>query len=141
MAFIKKGIWIGTLLLLPAAFVCGAEQTPDFSQGVSPGYFLKLIAALAFVLAVFFVLTWLLKRFHRMPAASHGIRVIGGTTIGSKERLMLVQVGEQQLLLGVTPTSVNTLLELDTPLPESENIGTGAFESILKNTLNTGEKL
>jgi len=45
-----------------------------------------------------------------------GVRLLGGISVGHRERVVLIQVGEQQLLVGVAPGRVNTLHVLEKPI-------------------------
>mgnify|MGYP000383068744 CR=1 FL=1 len=41
------------------------------------------------------------------------MRVVSAISVGTRERVVLVQVGEQQLVLGVAPGRVNLLQQID----------------------------
>jgi len=73
--------------------------------------------ALAFVVALILVLAWALKK---LPGAGlrplSGLRVVASLAIGPRERMVLVDCGGQQLLLGVTQHGVNLLYTLPEPL-------------------------
>ena len=83
----------------------------------SPGLGGAVLALLA-VLALIVALAWLLKR---LPAtglrSSEQLRVVASLAVGQRERVVVVEVGGQQLLLGVTAQSINTLHALHEPLP------------------------
>ena len=55
---------------------------------------------------------------------------MGGISLGGKERIVLVQVGEQQLLVGVAPGSLRTLHVLDQPLEGAMTDAGGFGEKI-----------
>ena len=85
--------------------------------GITGGYLLKTIVALVCVLVIFVVLALLTKRLHRYGQSQHrDLSVLSSMSVGTRERLMVVQVGEAQLLLGVTPSRIDNLFVLDTPL-------------------------
>lgn len=82
---------------------------------------LGMIAVLGLIMGI----AWLLKRSGRFQiAAGGGLRVLGGLSMGTPERVVLLQVGETQLLLGVAPGRVQTLHVLEEPL-DSGKPGTG----------------
>lgn len=71
------------------------------------------------VIGLILGLAWLLKRSRILPGVSQqSLRVLSVLPLGTKEKLLVVKVGEDQLLLGMTPTSITLLHKLDTPLPE-----------------------
>jgi flagellar biosynthetic protein FliO len=78
---------------------------------------LRMLAALAFVLALVVLAAYLLRRFAPRSAAaaasrSDAIRVVATKMLGGRRSLMLVRVRGQTLLLGVTPQSIECLTEI-----------------------------
>jgi flagellar protein FliO/FliZ len=70
--------------------------------------------ALVIVLAVFFLCVWGLRKLGGFSAGGTAkMRLLGGLSLGLRERVVLLQVGEKQLLLGVTPGRIQTLLVLE----------------------------
>lgn len=67
------------------------------------------------VVALILVMGWLAKRFSAFGHLnSQGrMKVLATLPVGNRERVVLVQVGQQCLLLGVAPNKVNTLHVLD----------------------------
>ncbi|MBH1592740.1 flagellar biosynthetic protein FliO [Stenotrophomonas maltophilia] len=83
----------------------------------APGLFGAVLALLA-VLALVVGLGWLLKRLPGSgfrPAA--GMKLVARLSVGAKDRVVVVEVNGQQLLLGVTAGSINALHTLSEPLP------------------------
>lgn len=76
---------------------------------------LQVVLALAVVLAAIAGAAWLMRR--AVPAIGGGgtVRVVGGTMVGPRERVVVVEVGETWLVLGVTATNVNALHTLPRP--------------------------
>ncbi|WP_407351620.1 flagellar biosynthetic protein FliO [Luteimonas sp. R10] len=97
----------------PAAARVGAHAPSG--PGLIGGFF-----ALVLVLGLIVGLAWLLKR---MPGGgfrqADGLRIVASVQLGAKERALVVQVGNDQLLLGVGPGTVRTLHRLPQPLPEA----------------------
>ena len=91
------------------------------SAPVTASTLLQTIFGLIVVLAVILFLGWMLKRSQLFHAAHHGqLKVLGAISLGAREKAVLIQVGEQQLLLGVTPQQINTLYTLPEPLSVRE---------------------
>ncbi len=86
----------------------------------SPPGLLGAVFALLLVLGLIIGLAWLLKR---MPGSgfrpADGLRVVASLTVGTKERVVVVDVNGEQLLLGVSPGGVRALHTLATPMPET----------------------
>jgi flagellar protein FliO/FliZ len=96
--------------------------------------------SLLLVLAAVFAAAWLVRRLRTFGKFGPGaIEIIADVAVGTKERAVLVQVGKQQLLLGVAPGRVNTLHVLSeavsvNPHPVSAP-PPADFKSILKRSL------
>ena len=62
------------------------------------------------VLAFIAGCAWLLRRFGGLQASSAGaVKVIGGSPVGQRERVVLVEVADTWLVIGVAPGSVTAL--------------------------------
>ncbi|MGD8908277.1 MAG: flagellar biosynthetic protein FliO [Chromatiales bacterium] len=56
---------------------------------------------------------WLFKRYGSLPMGGKGlIKVLGGASVGARERVVLIEVENIRLLLGVAPGQVRTLHRL-----------------------------
>jgi flagellar protein FliO/FliZ len=79
---------------------------------------LVLVGIVAFIMGA----AWLTRRVRGAPfARGDCFKVIGAMPLGPRERLLLVRVGDQQLLLGVSPGRIASLQTLDRPL-ELDNV-------------------
>ncbi|WP_425515867.1 flagellar biosynthetic protein FliO [Stenotrophomonas acidaminiphila] len=111
--------------LLPAAALAVAAMAQGHPQAApvgqhaatAPGLFGAVMALLA-VLALIVGLGWLLKR---MPGSgfrpAEGLKLVASLNVGAKERVVVVEVNGQQLLLGVTGGGISALHTLPEPLP------------------------
>ncbi len=71
--------------------------------------FIGLVAVLLLIAAT----AWVAKRFgvHRGGASSL-VQVISSASVGTRERVVVVEVGDSWLVVGVAPGSVNALMTL-----------------------------
>ena len=77
--------------------------------------FLRSGAMLAFVIALLVSILYVVRRFAPMNRTKKGkqkIQIIAAHHLAPKERLVLVQVLDRQILLGVTPHTITTLVDL-----------------------------
>nr|WP_150764558.1 flagellar biosynthetic protein FliO [Pseudomonas fluorescens] len=90
---------------------------PAVSSGVA-GQLTQLVFGLLLVLGLIFFLAWLLRRVQQAGPAGKGqvIELIGSRALGPRDRLMLVQVGNEQILLGLSPGSITALHVLKEPV-------------------------
>ena len=78
------------------------------------------VGALIVVIALILALAWLAKRMPVLGGGAAGnpsLRIVGSLALGPRERLVVVAVGDTQLLLGVGAGGTRTLHTLDQPLP------------------------
>lgn len=88
---------------------------------------LKLGLMLGVVIFMFVAFAWVMKRMSGLsPRGGEGMKVSGGVSLGQRERLVVVEVDQQRLLLGVTPHSINLIRELSP---------TQDFDSTLKEAM------
>lgn len=104
---------------------------------------IKMVLGLLFVLVLIFLLAWLFKRYLGIGVISNSsLKTIAGVSVGQKERVVLVQVGERQILVGVSPGQVNMLhaLEKGEELKVSNEPNKGLFAEKLKQSLSGLDK-
>lgn len=73
----------------------------------------KMAFALLLIIAVIFACTWLLRRLGMGRGASgQQLRVVAGKAVGNREKVVIVEVEDTWLVLGVTSNSINKLHQL-----------------------------
>lgn len=112
-----------------------AEAMPDLASGIG-----QMLGGLAVVIVVLLASLWLIKRLAAPRGAAAGLKVLGGVSIGSRERVVLVEVAGKVLVLGVASASVTTLHTLDAAAlehmaPPPSPAGGGEFSRWLKTSL------
>lgn len=109
-----------------------ARPTPAASPA-DAGSLGGTVFALLLVIGLILALGWLARR---MPgfgrnASTNGLRMVASLPIGARERVVVVEVGTTQLLLGVGPGGTRTLHTLDAPLPEAGPAQAPQFAQLL----------
>jgi flagellar protein FliO/FliZ len=109
----------GTLLLAWSAGALGAPAAPVTtvapaavvgSASVAAGSLLQTIFALIAVLALLAALLWFMKRFGpKSHVGTAPVRLVGALSLGGRERIMVVEVGNQWIVVGASPGRVNAL--------------------------------
>jgi flagellar protein FliO/FliZ len=127
----------------PVKLYGAPTATPAIAAG-GVGGAAQVTFALLVVLAAVFAAGWLLRRV-RGVSSQGAIKVVADLPLGAKERAVLIQLGSQQLLLGVAPGQVRTLHVLAEPVTDSVAVTTsdaGAsqpatpdFKSLLRRSL------
>jgi len=106
---IRASAWT---LLVP----CPAFAADTVPATVGAGSVLQVLLGLAVVLGMVFVAAWALRRFNPGVAASHSaLRIVAGTSVGNRERVMLIEVNDTWLVVGVAPGRVSPIHSMPRP--------------------------
>jgi len=139
MRFIKQA-WLFILLALSSMQVL-AETTASstIGEGVTQPseHFGQIVLSLVLVLLIIFISAWLLRRYGRFPGVAEGnLKVLGALSVGQRERILLLQVGEDQILVGVTSSRISRLHQLEVPVEVKDNVPvTSQFSQRLQDAL------
>jgi flagellar protein FliO/FliZ len=94
----------------PAAGAAAPVTVGQSAPGPSTGTLLQTILALVLVLALLAALAWAAKRYGpRVAGNSANLRMVGALNIGGRERIMVVEVGDQWIVVGASPGRINAL--------------------------------
>jgi len=106
------------------------------------GQLAQLGLGLIVVVGLIFLLGYLMRRVGPLaPQGGQHIRVISSYPLGPRDRLALVDVGGQQLLLGISPGRITTLHVFDEPVAGAEGeVASGDFARKLQAMLKRENK-
>ena len=130
---------VSLLLAAGPALADGAQKslaTGGLPAGNLTSAALRMIVGLAIVLALLGATAWVSRRF-RVGGGLRGglIEVISGLSLGTRERVVLLRVGEDQVLVGVSPSGMRTLHVLSRTQAEPQTQKpTGEFASFMNRT-------
>jgi len=129
---------------LPAVATAADQETlssgrADFPDPVSLSALGQLLLGLALVVGLIFLLTWLLRRVNALPTQGQSMKVLAALPLGQREKAVLVQVGQEQLLLGVAPGRVSLLARFEEPVVDSVELRGAAFAERLQQVLGRGQ--
>ncbi len=108
--------------------------------------FAKSFGMLFVVLALFLIILYLVRRFSGRFGTQGPvelIKVLSVHHLSPKEKLVLVSVLDESVLIGVSPAGISSLARFDTvPATELASGETApGFQSLLKKNLNKGNSL
>ena len=90
-------------------------------EPLAGGTMAEVALGLLFVICLIIAGAWFLKRIGGFSVAGNGaLKVLSGLSMGARERVVLLQVGEEQILIGVSPGRIQTLHVLDKPISLDE---------------------
>lgn len=115
MSVSRLATQIISVLITPVAWADEAATLPrQTAKVVTSGDIAQWLLALLLVLALFFLSVWLLRKSGSLAFVGKSqLAVLAGLSLGMREKLVLVKVGEKQLLLGVSSGRIDKLLELE----------------------------
>ncbi len=122
--------------------VMAAETTASMSSAGMGAQLSKLLLGLLLVIGLIFLLAWLLRRVQQLhPRGEQVIKIVSTQALGPRERLVLVQVGGEQILLGLSAGRITPLHVLEEPvhLPDAEP-ATPEFAQRLMELLGKDQK-
>jgi flagellar protein FliO/FliZ len=123
----RRFIWLLSGLALPlfaaepntlAAATPVLAKSSDLSMQLG-----QMLLGLLLVVGLIFMLAWLLRRVQGLsPRGTQVIKLLASQSLGPRDRLVLVQVGTEQVLLGLSAGRITPLHVLKEPvhLPDSE---------------------
>ncbi|CUI05002.1 flagellar biosynthetic protein FliO [Massilia antarctica] len=137
----------GSVQAAPAATLpapAAAQAAPGPMTGPSAGNLLQTIFALTLVLALLGGMVWFMKRYGPQSAAGAAqIRTVGALSLGGRERIIVVEVGDQWIVVGASPGRVNALATMPKrdappggPALLVDGPASGSFAEWLKQTID-----
>jgi len=129
------------LIATPLAAASGMAHAAEQASPSSSGGLFTVLLGLIFVLGLVAAAAWVLKRFGAgRTMGGTNVKIVGGTAVGTRERIMVVEVADQWIVVGVTPSQINTLVTM--PRQELPHVAEATspqlppFAAWLKQTLD-----
>ncbi|MNE63401.1 Flagellar protein FliO [compost metagenome] len=132
--------------LFASQLACAAASpaaTTAAAPGSLSGQLAQMVFGLLLVVGLIFFLAWLLRRMQGTAVkGGQVIEIVGSRAIGPRDRLLLVQVGKEQILIGHTPGSIEALHVLAEPVevPASARQATPEFAQRLMELMGKDHK-
>ncbi|EED30889.1 putative flagellar biosynthetic protein FliO [gamma proteobacterium NOR5-3] len=117
-----------------------ASAAPEL---LSATYLFQVLGSLVLVFVCLFAVVYFLKRFNGVGGGSGSVlRVLGSTSVGQREKVVLLAVGGEQLLIGVAPGSVRKIHVLAEPVLDVVGTETTSpdFAAVLRAANPLGSK-
>jgi flagellar protein FliO/FliZ len=111
---------LAVLLPLPLAAAESQPTSGSTALSTSPvvggGAVVETMLFLVLIIGLIVGLGWLVRRMGRLPAGGKGlVNVLGGVSLGPRERAVVLEAGDTRLLIGIAPGRVQTLCVLSGP--------------------------
>ena len=134
------------LLLLPTGVLFAAEEAvkkapAQLADPVSSSQIIQVISMLLVVIGLIFAFAWFIRRFGQVGLGGKNvIRFIGGIAVGQREKIVLIEVGKEQILIGVAPGRVDKIHVLKEPITITEEQNKVSFAQRLSEVISSQEK-
>ncbi|MEM1174603.1 MAG: flagellar biosynthetic protein FliO [Pseudomonadota bacterium] len=103
---------ITVCLFTPSVAVASESRTVVGGSEIA-----SMVISMLIVIGAIFALGWLYSRSRlAVSGARDVINVVASRALGTKERLILVEVADKQLLVGMTSSQIQTLHVFDNPV-------------------------
>ena len=124
---------VGLALALAGA-ASFAQSAALETSGASTAAILQMVFGLALIVAILFLGAYLLRKLNggRSFGSSGPLRVVGGLMLGARERIVLLEVNETWVIVGIVPGQIKTLHTLPKGEIPSDRDGENRFGSWLK---------
>ena len=102
-----------------------AQTTAVETPGVSGSAILQMLLGLTLIIGLLFAGAYLLRKLNGGRSFGHTgpMRIVGGLMISARERIVLLEVGDEWIVIGIVPGQIKTLHTL--PKGEVPNAGGG----------------
>jgi len=111
------------LRLLPLFIPIAADAAETAAPAVSAGTYVQATLALLLIVGVLVGAAWLARKVSGGKGFGQGgMKIVGGVALGPRERIVLLEVGEEWLVIGIVPGQIRTLHRLakGSALPSSD---------------------
>lgn len=98
----------------------------------------QVSGALLGIIVLILAVAWVIKRLGFAPksAGTRGLKVAASTSLGPRERVVIVEVEDARLVLGVTASQINVLHLPPAPADAEEKTASPAdFQAMMKSLL------
>ena len=107
------------LLMIPNISVADtlskpAANLPGMENPMSVSYVIQILISFLIVISFIFFLAWLMRRTGRFGYGNkQTIKIKSSMSLGMREKILLIEVGGANIVVGVAPGQVRTLHVLD----------------------------
>ncbi|MBU1364304.1 MAG: flagellar biosynthetic protein FliO [Gammaproteobacteria bacterium] len=105
-------------LLIPLLLPLSAWASDATNPGIPAATYLQATLALVLIIGLLFGTAWLARKLSGGKGFGRGgMKIVGGVALGPRERIVLVEVGETWLVIGIVPGQIRTLHQLPKGVP------------------------
>ena len=100
-----------------------------------------MLFGLFVIVAFIFAVAWLIKRMGTLnPNHSTNLKIVAGLSVGQREKIVVVQVMDEQFLVGITQSNIQLLNKLEQSIPVQNTPSLGGFQEKLHSAMSNFTK-
>lgn len=127
---------LGSAVVFSTSAAATVGSNPKLSSPTD-GALMPMLLALVVIIIAIYGTAWIAKKFNLTPNNTQHLKTITSLSLGGRERIIIVEIQDQQYAIGVTPSSVNTLFKLDEKItPQSFSVQDNKLLNKLTDLLN-----
>ncbi|GAB2690238.1 hypothetical protein GCM10027170_22420 [Aliiglaciecola aliphaticivorans] len=127
----KSWVWMS----LSPFFILSKSAFAQVESLSNPTSVVSIFLSLLLVIVIVVVLALLMRRFNVTATGNGQLQVVASMVAGTRERIMVIEVGDEQHLVGVTATNINHLAKLEHALEKPSNSTSDSFKDKLTQAL------
>ena len=117
------------------------QKTLEDNAEIGVSNYVQMLFGLFAIVIFIFAVAWLIKRMGTLnPNHSNNLKIIAGLSVGQREKIVVVQVMDEQLLIGITQSNIQLLSKLEQPIPVSNMHPLGGFQEKLQSAMTNFKK-
>ncbi len=94
-------------------FIATALAAENSTDEISNSVYLQAFFSLLFILGILFVAAWVLRKISGSRVfGNQKLKIIGGVSVSPREKIILLQIADKCLVVGVVPGQIRTLHQL-----------------------------
>lgn len=124
-------------LLVGMTGLAASASAAETAGGLPSGTFVQAMFGLVIIVALLAGTAWFARKLSGgQNFGRGGMRIVGGVALGPRERMVLVEVGDQWLVVGIVPGQIRTLHVLPKgEAPEAHSAADKPFALWLRNVV------
>jgi len=118
-----------------------SKPTLESNSEIGVTNYVQMLFGLFAIITFIFAVAWLIKRMGTLnPNHSTHLKIVAGLSVGQREKIVIVQVMDEQFLVGITQSNIQLLNKLDKSIPVPNMPTLGGFQEKLQSAMSNFTK-
>lgn len=103
------------------------------------GHMLQMVLSLGIIIVLILFCAYAVRKVNFARVRSdNAIKIVASLSLGAREKLVLIQIGGQQILFSMTPGAINKIVSFDEPVVSENDAGLSNFKRTLQEIMIKG---